>query len=248
MHHHIRHIICRMALFFLIKSPGSVMDYIFILKLAATIIFGVFLGFISSIPVGAVQLEVIKKTINGHKKPAIATAFGSAASDFIYGMLALFGLGDFLLHKDFQIIIYSLGIVVLSYLVFKTYRERDYMLHKEKRIRYGKRLSFLTGFTIAITNPGMIIWWLVGFRLFADLNLFPVISAPVRALFIFSGAFGLCLYLTLLAMILHRYKKSFSEKILYRTNLVLMAILIVLILYFITKLVGLIANLNIPVI
>lgn len=224
------------------------MDYIFILKLAVTIIFGVLLGFISSIPVGAVQLEVIKKTINGHKKPAIATACGSATSDFIYGMLALFGLGDFLLHKDFQIVIYSLGIAVLSYLVFKSYRERDYMLHKEKRIRYGKRLSFLTGFTIAITNPGMIIWWLVGFRLFADLNLFPVITAPVRALFIFSGAFGLCLYLTLVAVILHRFKKSFSEKILYRTNMFLMCILILLILYFVVKLFGLIANVNVPVI
>ncbi|HQO40194.1 MAG TPA: LysE family transporter [Spirochaetota bacterium] len=224
------------------------MDYFFILKLAATIIFGVLLGFVSSIPVGAVQLEVIKKTINGHKKPAIATACGSATSDFIYGMLALFGLGDFLLHKDFQIVIYSLGIVVLSYLVLKSYRERDYMLHKEKRIRYGKRLSFLTGFTIAITNPGMIIWWLVGFRLFADLNLFPVISAPVRALFIFSGAFGLCFYLTLVAVILHRFKKSFSEKFLYRTNIFLMFILILLILYFVAKLVSLCANVKIPVI
>lgn len=224
------------------------MDYILLLKLAATILFGVFLGFISSIPVGAVQLEVIKKTINGHKKPAIATACGSATSDFIYGMLALFGLGDFLLHKDFLIVIYSLGVVVLTYLVFKSYRERDYMLHREKRIHYGKRLSFLTGFTIAITNPGMIIWWLVGFRLFADLELFPVIAGPVRALFVVSGAFGLCLYLTLLAIILHRYKKSFSEKFLYRTNTFLMVILVVLILYFITKLVGLLGNIHIPVI
>jgi threonine/homoserine/homoserine lactone efflux protein len=224
------------------------MDYFLIFKLAATIISGVLLGFISSIPVGAVQLEVIKKTINGHKKPAIATACGSATSDFIYGMLALFGLGGFLLHKDFQIVIYSLGIVVLSYLVLKSYRERDYMLHKERHIRYGKRLSFLTGFTIAITNPGMIIWWLVGFRLFADLNLFPVISAPVRALFIFSGAFGLCLYLTLVAVILHRFKKSFSEKFLYRTNIILMCILILLIIYFVAKLVSLCADVKIPVI
>jgi threonine/homoserine/homoserine lactone efflux protein len=84
------------------------MDYTFFLKLAATVVFGVILGFLSSIPVGAVQLEVIKRTINGQKKPAIATALGSATSDLIYGLLALFGLGDFLLHKDFQLLIYSL--------------------------------------------------------------------------------------------------------------------------------------------
>ena len=224
------------------------MDIILVLKLAATVAFGVLLGFLSSIPVGAVQLEVIKKTINGHKKPAIATAMGSATSDFLYGLLALLGFGNFLLHKDFQIATYSLGVVVLSWLVYKSYRERDYMLHTEKRIRYGKRLSFLTGFTIAITNPGMVIWWFVGFRLFADLNLFPEIGLPVRALFVFSGAFGLWLYLTLVAIILHKYQESLSEKFLYKANTFLMAILAVLILYFVAKLLNLCANMHIPVV
>lgn len=220
------------------------MDYIYISKLLATVLFGTVLGFLTSIPVGAVQLEVIKKTINGHKKPAIATAIGSAASDLLYGMLALFGFGDFLLHKDFQVFIYSMGIIVLSYLVYKSYQERNYMLHKEKRVKYGKRLSFVTGFTIAITNPGMIIWWFIGFKLFADLNMFDAMTLPIKALFVFSGAFGLALYLTLVAVTLHRYKKTFSEKFLYKANTFLMVILAFLITYFLVKLVSLIFNIN----
>ncbi len=220
------------------------MEYIYILKLAATVIFGTVLGFLTSIPVGAVQLEVIKKTINGHKKPAIATAMGSAMSDLLYGMLALFGFGDYLLHKDFQVFIYSTGIAVLSYLVYKSYQEREYMLHEEKRIKYGKRLSFITGFTIAITNPGMIIWWFIGFKLFADLNMFNPLTLPIKALFVVSGAFGLALYLTLVAIILHRYKKSFSEKFLYKANTILMVILAFLISYFAVKLFSLIFNIN----
>ena len=106
------------------------------------------------------------------------------------------------------------------------------------------RLSFITGFTIAITNPGMIIWWFVGFKLFADLNMFPVMTAPIKALFVFSGAFGLALYLTLEAMILHKYQKTFSEKFLYRANTFLFIILAFLILYFALKLVSLIFNVN----
>jgi threonine/homoserine/homoserine lactone efflux protein len=219
-------------------------DYIFISKLVVTVLFGAVLGFLTSIPVGAVQLEVIKKTINGHKKPAIATAMGSAMSDLIYGMLALFGFGDYLLHKDFQIFIYSLGIVVLSYLAYRSYKERKYMLHEEKQITYGKRLSFLTGFTIAITNPGMIIWWFIGFKLFVDLNLFAVMTPGIKALFVFSGVFGLALYLTLEAIILHRYQKSFSEKFLYRANIFLMIVLSILIFYFAFKLILLILNIK----
>ncbi len=221
------------------------MDYIYILKLCATVVFGTLLGFLSSIPVGAVQLEVIKKTINGHKKPAIATAMGSASSDLLYGILALFGFGHFLLNDDFQAVIYSMGILVLSFLVYKSYKERNYMLSEDKQVRYRKRLSFLTGFTIAITNPGMIIWWFVGFKLFVDMAFFDHVTVFIKALFVFSGAFGLGLYLTLEAVILHRFQKSFSEKFLYRANMFLIAILVILIIYFIFKLTNLLFNLNI---
>lgn len=220
------------------------MDYIYIIKLLVTILFGTVVGFLTSIPVGAVQLEVIKKTINGHKKPAIATAMGSALSDLLYGMLALFGFGDYLLHKDFQLCIYSLGIVVLSYLIFKSYGERNYMLHEEKRIVYRKRLSFLTGFTIAFTNPGMIIWWFIGYKLFTDLKMFSVIGPAIKILFVLSGVSGLALYLILEAVILHRYQKTFSEKFLYRANIILMIVLAFLIIYFVLKLISLILNLN----
>ncbi len=188
---------------------------------------------------------MIKKTINGHTKPAIVTALGSATSDFIYGMLTLFGFGHFLLHKDFQIAIYVLGIVVLSYLIFKSYQEREYMLHEEKRIRYKKRLSFLTGFTIAITNPGMIIWWFIGFRLYADLGLFAEITFPVKLCFVISGASGLALYLITESAILHKYQKSFSEKFLYKANTFLMFILSFLTLYFLYKLVILCGTLSV---
>lgn len=209
----------------------------FYFKLFLTALFGIVLGFLSSIPVGAVQLEVIKKTINGHLKPAIATACGSATSDLLYGILALFGFGYFLLDKDFQVAIYSIGIAVLLFLVFKSYKERAYMLQQDKPIVYRKRLSFLTGFTIAISNPGMIIWWFVGFKLFHDFNLFEEITPGIKALFVFSGAFGLGMYLTLVALLLHKFQKSFSERFLYRANTFLMGVLLVLISYFVYKLV-----------
>jgi len=223
------------------------MEYIYILELMGTIVFGVIIGFLSSIPVGAVQLEVVKKTISGHKKPAIATAIGSATSDFIYGVLALFGLGNFLLHKDFQLLIYSLGIVVLSYLIYRSLKDRSYEFDESKQIRYKKRFSFLTGFTIAVTNPGMIIWWFVGFKLFVDFNIVTEITNTVKALFVFSGAFGLALYLTLVAIILSKYQESFSERFLRKANIFFVIVLSCLITYFIIKLLSLIFGFNLNI-
>ena len=220
------------------------MESYFIGKIVLTVIYGMVLGLISSIPVGAVQLEVIKKSINGHIKPAIATAAGSASSDLLYGFLTLFGFGSFLMHKDCQIAIYSLGIVILSFLLYKSIRERHYMEYKESRVEYRKRLSFLTGFSIAISNPGMIIWWIVGFKLYLDLGIFEHVTAGIKTIFIISGCMGLGGYLVLIASILHRVQKGLSEKFLYRANTVLIFLLFILIGYFSVKLVCMILNVH----
>lgn len=211
-------------------------------KITATVLFGMFLGLVSSIPVGAVQLEVIKKSISGHIKPAIATACGSATSDFIYGILTLFGFGHFIMHRDFQAGVYLLGIIVLSFLLYRAVRERNYILHPDHGVKYKKRLSFLSGFTIAITNPGMIIWWLIGFKIYVDLGLFAEVGPAIRALFIFSGCMGLGGYLILIAYFLHRVKKTISQSFLYRTNLFLMFLLAVIISYFIYKFITLVSH------
>jgi len=223
------------------------MDYIYILKIIGTILFGIFLGAVSTIPVGAVQLQVIKKAINGHLRPAILTALGSVTSVLIYGVLALFGFGYFLVRRDFQLVVYTLGIIVLSFLVIKMYRERHDMIHQEETqvVKYRGRVSFLSGFTIAITNPGMVIWWVIGYRFFLDLNFFEQVSTGIKALFILSGCAGLGGYLIFISLFVHRVKKSFSSRFLFIANMFIVILLGIMVIYFIAKLVSLIFNLNI---
>lgn len=219
------------------------MDYIIILNSLLLVVIGLIMGFISSIPVGAVQLEVAKKAINGHLMPAIAIAIGSATSDLIYGVLTLFGLGGFLFHKEFKIGVYILGIVVLLFLFLRSLREhRRGIIQYDKRLVYKKRISFFTGFTIAITNPGMIIWWIIGFKIFIDLNLFETITPLIKVVFILSGCAGLVGYLIFIATMLNKLKQSVSKKFLHRMNIYLLIFLCILTLYFIFKLISVIFN------
>lgn len=194
-------------------------------------------------PVGAVQLEVAKKAINGHLMPAIAVAIGSASSDFIYGVLTLFGLGGFLFNRDVKIITYVMGIIVLSFLFYRSFREHKYGVRQDDSpLVYKKRLSFLTGFTIAITNPGMIIWWIVGFKIFIDFSIFTEITPVIKFIFILSGCCGLVGYLIFIASILNRMQKSVSDRFIHKMNIFLMILLTVIILYFIVKTVSIIFN------
>ncbi|MBN2402066.1 MAG: LysE family transporter [Spirochaetes bacterium] len=219
------------------------MECVIFLKFFLLIIIGLIMGFLSSIPVGGVQLEVAKKAINGHLAPAIAIAIGSATSDFIYGVLTIYGLGGFLFHKEFRIGLYILGIVVLLFLFFRSLNEyRSGAVHYEKRLVYKKRMSFFTGFTIAITNPGMIIWWIIGFKIFLDFNLFETITPLIKMIFIVSGCIGLSGYLIFIATILNKMQQSVSKKFLKRMNICLLVLLGILITYFIVKLISLIFN------
>ncbi len=210
------------------------------------ILYGIFIGFISSIPVGAVQLEVIKKAIGGHLKPAISVAMGSVTSDFIYGVLVLFGLAPFLQQKNFQIIVYSLGVIVLSFLLYRSYREHRHIPPAHApHITYRKRTSFLTGFTIAITNPGMIVWWIVGYRLLLDLGLFDEMTICIRSIFLLSCCFGLGGYLSFVALLLNRVQESLSDKLLDRMNIIIMVLLTFVIVYFFLKLLTILFNVHI---
>jgi L-lysine exporter family protein LysE/ArgO len=223
------------------------MEYISLLKYFLLIIIGLIMGFLSSIPVGGVQLEVAKKAIHGHFIPAIAIAVGSATSDFIYGVLTLFGLGGFLFHKRFMTGLYILGIIVLLFLFFRSLNEyRSGAVHYEKRLVYRKRMSFFTGFTIAVTNPGMIIWWIIGFKIFLDFDLFETITIPIKMIFIISGCIGLTGYLVFIATILNKMKQSVSKKFLKRMNICLLILLGILIIYFIIKLISIIFNYQTP--
>ncbi|MCU0845653.1 MAG: LysE family transporter [Spirochaetes bacterium] len=209
------------------------MNWVIYSKFAVLIGFSMFLGFLSAIPVGAVQVDVAKKAINGHLFPALAVAAGSVTSDFIYGTLTLFGIGHFLVLKQSQIIIYSLGILVLSFLLYRSYREYRHVCHPEDSpLVYKKRFSFLTGFSIAITNPGIIIWWVIGFKLFIDLSVFTEITMPIKLIFILGGCTGLGGYLIFIAYVLHRMGKAFPEKYIDRMQVGLMVLLVVLIGYF----------------
>lgn len=123
-----------------------------------------------------------------------------------------------------------MGILVLSFLLYRAIKEHRSGMHRAKATGIlKKRFSFLTGFTIAITNPGMIIWWIIGYRLLHDLCLFDPISAPLKFLFIIAGCSGLGGYLIFIAFLLHKMQNSFSDTFISKMNVFLIFLLIIFI-------------------
>lgn len=217
------------------------MDWIYILKLLAAAGFGLIIGAVSMIPVGAVQLQIIKKSMRGQLRAAIATALGSVTSDCIYGLLILFGFGSFMMERRWQIALYGAGVLVLAGVLIKMFRERNSLTFRQEGTpKYHGRLSFVSGFSIAIANPGMLVWWVIGYHFLYGLGLFTEITFGIKALFLISACAGLGGYLIAAALAAYRLKKSFSDRTLRRINMGIFVLLTLLLLYFVFKLAGVI--------
>lgn len=217
------------------------MKYNVVISYAIVIVFGVFLGFLSAIPIGAVQLQVVKKAIRGLRKPAILIALGSGTSDLVYGILTLFGLGSFLVSPRFQFCFYLLGVAVLTFLLLHSIRDyRHHVSAVDSAVNGNKNehaRGFITGFTLAITNPSIVLWWIVGFRILLDLGLFSEATFILRMVFVISGVTGLVGYLVMLAMIINRIHHDISDSVFRLMNLVLIILFIILIAYFVYQVV-----------
>ncbi|MGD0483295.1 MAG: LysE family transporter [Gemmatimonadales bacterium] len=172
------------------------------------------LGFVAAIPVGPSQIEMGKRAIGGHRLAAAMVVAGSASSDLVYGTVALFGIAPFLETPWVLACFNGVGVVVLWILAFLTLRQsrkpRD--LKRKRGLFRSKRWAYVTGFSLASTNPPIILSWLLGVALAKRLGLASPFPASAKALFVAGGVLGLASYLVCLGLVLYRFKRFFPAK------------------------------------
>lgn len=193
-----------------------------------------FLGFLTAIPIGATQIEIAKRSLNSHLRAAYMVAFGSVSSDFMYGLIALFGVAPFLKSPTVMAVFGLAATVILWLLAYFTFRDgrKANMLELTHPTLKSKRLSYVTGFSLAVTNPMMIVWWLIGTRIIRDLGLVSQFDTRTSLMFLGAGVFGLASYLLTLANTLHWAKRFISNEMMKKVNYSLGVVLILLSFYF----------------
>ncbi len=192
------------------------------------------LGFLTAIPIGATQIEIAKRSLNNHLRAAHMVAVGSVSSDVMYGAIALFGVAPFL-KKEIVLAVFGIvATVILWLLAFITFRDgkKANMLELNHATLKSKRLSYVTGFSLAVTNPMMIVWWLIGVRIIKDLGLVTDFDFNASLMFLAAGAVGLASYLITLANTLHWAKKFISNELMKKVNFGLGVVLVLLSFYF----------------
>ncbi len=184
------------------------MDSLLLVALAFT------LGFVAAIPIGPSQIEMAKRAIKGHLVSAQMVVFGSVSSDIVYGVVALFGIAPILDIPSVLAGFHVAGAIILWVLTWMTWRDsrKPHDVDLQNSSLKSKRWGYLTGFSVAMTNPPMILSWLVGVTLAKRLGLATPLSDTAKVLFIAGGALGLGGYLTVLGLVVYRVKHMIPVK------------------------------------
>ncbi len=195
------------------------------------------LGFISAIPIGAVQLEVARRALHGHLRSALMVSVGAVVVDILYGMVAFFGLLPVLKQKETMAWFWLMGGALLIFLGLSVIkRSLDY--HDFSRVSYRLRnrsISFITGASIALTNPMMILWWLLGERIVVELGLVPHFTHVKGVEFLLAGGVGMFSYPGLLALTLYWLKRFIPQKTIMKITLLSGIFVLLFALYLIIK-------------
>lgn len=197
------------------------------------------LGFVAAIPVGGSQIEMAKRAVAGHVRSAAMVVLGSVSSDIMYGAIALFGIAPFMESRWVLAAFYAAGTLVLWLFGFLTLREsrRPQDLATAHAALRSTRWAYVTGFSLAVSNPQMMLSWLLGVALAKRLDLATPFPDSAKALFIAGGALGLGSYLAVLGGVMYRIKHFISAGALGKVYFWLGIMLFLLSLYFIYALV-----------
>lgn len=195
------------------------------------------MGFFTAIPVGATQIEIAKRSFAGHVKAALMIVLGSAISDVMYGFIAFFGIAPFLKEKIVMAVFWLAGSIILFILgtiTLKNFKKTIHIEDENKSLKH-QGLSFIVGFSLAITNPMMIFWWITVADIEKSIGLIKNFTNSTHLLFLLFGGLGIASYLVSLSFVLHWAKKFLSDKTERKINFSLGVVLFIFGFYFLFR-------------
>ncbi len=193
------------------------------------------MGFVAAVPVGATQLEIARRSINGYLTSALVVVAGALLSDIMYGTIALFGIASFLQDPKVVAVFEAVSAVVCAALGIWAIRESRHSAESDRpagRLLRQHHTAAVTGFVLSVMNPLMIMWWLFGARILRDCGVFPQYNTSSLVVFLVAGSLGIASYSALLALVVYRVKAFCNKRTIRRVSFGCGVVLFALAAYF----------------
>jgi threonine/homoserine/homoserine lactone efflux protein len=179
------------------------------------IIKGLFIGFLSSAPMGPVGMLCIQRTLNEGKKYGLVTGLGAAAGDMLIAILAVIaalGLGfntEFIKQHEGPLkVVGSIVLIAFGYVIFNKNPSRNLAKLKESAMSFWK--VFVSSLFLTISNIATLFLYIA---LFARFNVIDADKAFVYDLMtIFFIGVGAILWWLLVTYFVNKLRARFNPR------------------------------------
>lgn len=193
------------------------------------IIKGLFIGFLSSAPMGPVGMLCIQRTLNEGKKYGLITGVGAVAGDMLIALLAIvaaLGLGfstEFIQkHEGPLKVIGSIVLIVFGYIVFNKNPSKNLTKLKENAMSFWK--VFVSSLILTISNIATLFLYIA---LFARFNVIDASkSFGYDLITIFFIGIGAMLWWLLVTYFVNKLRRRFNPRGLQIFNKIIGVLLI----------------------
>lgn len=176
---------------------------------------GLFIGFLSSAPMGPVGMLCVQRTLNEGRKNGLITGLGAVVGDMLIALLAIvaaLGLGfstEFIQQHEGPLkVVGSIVLIVFGYIVFNKNPSKSLTKLKEKSI--STWTVFISSLVLTISNIATLFLYIA---LFARFNVIdadkPFGYDLITILFIGIGAF---LWWLLVTYFVNKLRSRFNPR------------------------------------
>ena len=163
------------------------------------ILAGVIMGFVYAATPGPVNVETLRRGVNGGFLDSLAIQAGTSVGRIFYALLALFGAGVLLQGATLQLALGVFGVTVLFYLGITAIRDGRTVFVTTNTSPPGaepRMRAFWTGAILSLANPLAIVFWLsLGGRMIHD----PTLDGPGFLTGFFAGCIAASLCVSVIA-------------------------------------------------
>ena len=166
-----------------------------------------FISFLGSIQLGAVNLAVIKTTLDKGLKSAIFIAIGGVLPEFIYSWIALNAAEMSFLKQKIDLLQWLVVPVFIGIGIFNILRKNQTNVSLKPNKRNANEIMY--GFLLALFNFQLLPFWLSIILFFNSIHLMNQVSAFSTFAFTMGAGIGAFSLLTLIAYLTNRNKDFF---------------------------------------
>lgn len=181
-----------------------------------TIFLGILIGLGLAIPIGPINLEIMRRNLTYGLRYGLAIGFGATSADLTFIILLLTGGLMVLQHPDLLRIIGIIGSLPLFWFGWKAITTKTTEANTSLK-KISTLHCFLSGYIVAISSPFNILFW-------ASLStqIIALSSANIYAIYFLTSAIvlGIIGWMVSLNMVIHHTRHKISPRIVRIFNII----------------------------